>query len=68
MTCRHFNGCLTRKLCKAGVEYKAVAKDPDDVGWVYRLPCLPVSGYHHERMTINGRGTCDKFEPIHETE
>lgn len=75
-TCKFFNGDFVNTHCEAGVCYRDVTTDPDDInGIAYRKPCVvwdeplvgKVSGRVYElsdrqRADYDRRGTCEKFQ------
>lgn len=72
-TCRHYTGDHHNTHCAAGVCYRDVLTEPDNVnGSAFRKPCIDWDSWHKrrgrdfdnesQRLNWEQRGTCDKRE------
>lgn len=69
-TCKFYNGDFHNKCCEAGVEYRTVTTDPDNIdGRAYRKPCVNWEEWNRSsRFPLSPaqasqwekRGTCEK--------
>jgi allantoicase len=68
-TCKYYNGDHHNKTCDAGVEYRSVTTDPDNItGKAYRKPCIDWMMLKAGESKLssaqlecwNRRGTCEK--------
>lgn len=72
-TCKFYNGTYHNTHCKAGVAYRDVTTDPDDInGIAFRSPCIDWEMYNalkkrkwdndSQKENYARRGYCDKRE------